>query len=131
MGTERTRRDERLATIHFSTARLLDFSTRLAVLPPADCLVRRQVATESKVLKVLKVLNFSGTGKSNIFACTFSFAVTSGVTEAPDPGSVGRSLLGDGDVLGLARRIHIEIVVGACHSGERHGAVITRWLSRW
>jgi hypothetical protein len=82
MGTERTRRDERLATIHFSTARLLDFSTRLAVLPPADCLVRRQVATESKVLKVLKVLNFSGTGTTNIFACMFTFAVTSGVTEA-------------------------------------------------
>ena len=27
----------------------------------------------AKVLKVLKVLNFSGTGKTNIFTCTFTF----------------------------------------------------------
>ena len=80
--------------------------------------MRRQVATESKVLKVVKVLNFSGAGKSTIFMCTFTFAFTGGVAEAPDPASVDRSLLGDGDALGLARRVHSEIVVGACHWGE-------------
>ena len=88
MGTERTRRDQRLATISFSTARLLVFSTRLADVPPADGSARRRVATESKVLevlKVLKVLNFSGTGKSNIFKCTFTFAYTDGIAQAPDP----------------------------------------------
>jgi hypothetical protein len=58
MGTARTSRGERLATISFSTARLLDFSTHLAVVPPADGSVRRQVATKSKVLKMSKVLNF-------------------------------------------------------------------------
>jgi hypothetical protein len=87
-------------------------------MPPADRLVRDQQATGSKVLKVLKVLNFSGAGKINIFTCTFTFAFTGGVAEAPDLASVGCSLLGDGDFLCLARRIHIEIVVGARHSGE-------------
>ena len=62
--------------------------------------MRRQEATGSKVLKVLKVLNFSGTGKTNIFTCTFT-----GAAERPDPAPRDRALLGDGDALGLARRI--------------------------
>jgi len=32
----------------------------------------------SKVLKVLKVLNFSGTGTINIFTCTFTGAAEQG-----------------------------------------------------
>src|SRR5687767_2224363 len=54
--------------------------------------------TRSKLLKVLKVLNFSGTGKSNIFTFT-------GPAERPDPTPLDRALLGDGDAFGLARRI--------------------------
>jgi len=34
----------------------------------------------SKVLKVLKVLNFSGTGKTNIFTCTFTAAAVNPYT---------------------------------------------------
>ena len=75
-------------------------------------------ATRSKVLKVLKVLNFCGAGWSNTFECTFTFACTGGVAEAPDPASVGRSLIGNGDGLGIARRMPIEIVGEACPSGE-------------
>jgi hypothetical protein len=64
--------------------------------------VRSQKATGPKVLKVL---NFSGDGQGNTFTCTFTFALTGRVTEAPDPAFVGRSLHDDGDVLGLARRL--------------------------
>ena len=67
-----------------------------------------------KVLNLLKVLNFSGTGKTNIFTCTFIGAAAKG----SDPAGLGCPLLGDGDALGLARGIHIEILVGACPSGE-------------
>jgi hypothetical protein len=58
-------------------------------------------ATRSKVLKVLKVLNFPGTGKSNTFTCTF----TGAAAEDPEPAALGRALPGDGHVLGFARRI--------------------------
>ena len=44
--------------------------------------------------KVLKVLNFSGAGESNIFNFTF----TGGAAEGPDPAALGRSPRGDSDV---------------------------------
>jgi len=51
------------------------------------------------MLKVLKVLNFWGVGESTIF----NFAVVA--VEGPDPATLGCPLLGDGDVLGVARRV--------------------------
>jgi hypothetical protein len=55
--------------------------SRLAVVPLAECWVLWQEATRSKVLKVLKVLNFTETEKSNIFDLTF----TGGAAVGPDP----------------------------------------------
>jgi hypothetical protein len=52
--------------------------SRLAVVPLAECWVLWQEATRSKVLKVL---NFTETEKSNIFDLTF----TGGAAVGPDP----------------------------------------------
>src|SRR5215208_2181614 len=57
----------------------------------------------SKVLKVLKVLNFSGAGEGNTFTCTFTF--TGGGAEGPDPVASGNAFILGRDALSLARRI--------------------------
>jgi hypothetical protein len=44
-----------------------------------------------KVLKVLKVLNFSGAGEANNFTCTFTF--TGGGAEGPDPVASGNAFI--------------------------------------
>jgi hypothetical protein len=75
-------------------------TSRLAISLSADGSVRWNTATRSKVLKVIKVLNFSGAGMTNIFTCTFTF--TGWSAEEPDPAALGLPLLGDGDALGLA-----------------------------
>jgi hypothetical protein len=104
------------------SARLLDRladlpSCRLAVLPSANYSVRWQEAPGSKVLKmlkVLKVLNFSGAVCSTIFEFTFIDTAAKG----PDLAAPGCPLLGYGDVFGLRCRICIEVRVGACFLGE-------------
>jgi hypothetical protein len=96
------------------SARLLD---RLAVLPSVNYSVRWQEAPGSKVLKmlkVLKVLNFSGAVCSTIFEFTFIDTAAKG----PDLAAPGCPLLGYGDVFGLRCRICIEVHVGACFLGE-------------
>jgi hypothetical protein len=96
------------------SARLLD---RLAVLPSVNYSVRWQEAPGSKVLKmlkVLKVLNFSGAVCSTIFEFTFIDTAAKG----PDLAAPGCPLLGYGDVFGLRCRICIEVRVGACFLGE-------------
>jgi hypothetical protein len=59
-----------------------------------------------KVLKELKVLNFWGARGCNIFKVVFTFTVDiAGSGERPDPAPLDGVLLGNGDALGLARRI--------------------------
>src|SRR5215210_806276 len=77
----------------------------LAPLPCGGLRSAEAGVTESELVKVLKVLNFSGAGTSTNVARTFTRTFTGGVAEGPDPSSAGRSLLGDGDALGLARGV--------------------------
>ena len=73
--------------------------------------------------KVLKVLNFSGAGKSNIFNFTF----TGGAAEGPDPAALGRSPCGDGDVrlltLSSAKTRTRPLRPGTCGKGKGWNAL--------
>ncbi|MDF2748512.1 MAG: hypothetical protein K0S98_2799 [Propionibacteriaceae bacterium] len=51
---------------------------------------------------------------STIFEFTFIDTATNG----PDPAALGCLLLAEGDALGFAGRISIEVRVGSCPSGE-------------
>ncbi len=57
--------------------------------------------------------NISGAERGVTFAM-----IPSAGDEEPEPAALGRPLLGDGDALGSERRIYVEILVGACPSGE-------------
>src|SRR5688500_6187021 len=67
-------------------------------MPLAECRVLWREATRSKVLKVL---NFSGAGKTNIF----NFRFTGGAAEGPDLATLDRSPCGDNDVCLLSSRL--------------------------
>jgi hypothetical protein len=92
--------------------------------------VRWQEAPGSKVLKmlkVLKVLNFWGVGWSTIFEFTFIDTAAKG----PDPAALGCPLLGEGDALGFAGRIYIEVRWDHARREKCRCAVIFSWLNWW